>query len=75
MISVNVVSKVAGVGLQWSGTERVMVQFSPSGERTEPAMIHLAREEYQRFPPLVVRGSAFQAATASSVYQTVRLPR
>jgi len=35
----------------------------------------MARGEYQRCPPWVVRGSAAQAATASSVNHTVRLPR
>jgi len=37
--------------------------------------VKIARGEYQRCPPRVVRGSAFQVATASSVNQTVRLPR
>ena len=37
--------------------------------------VKIARGEYQRYPPLVVRGSAFQTATASFVNQTVRLPR
>ena len=36
--------------------------------------VKIARGEYQRYPPLVVRGLAFQAATASFVNQTVRLP-
>ena len=31
--------------------------------------------EYQGCPPRVVRGSALQAAIASSVNQTVKLPR
>ena len=37
--------------------------------------VKIARGEYQRCPPRVVRGSAFQAATASSVNHTVREPR
>ena len=37
--------------------------------------VRMARGEYQRCPPWVVRGSAAQAATASSVNHTVRLPR
>ena len=37
--------------------------------------VRIARGEYQGCPPRVVRGSARQAATASSVNQTVRLPR
>ena len=37
--------------------------------------VKIARGEYQRCPPRVVRGSAFQAATASSVNHTVKLPR
>lgn len=36
--------------------------------------IKIARGKYRRCPPLVMQGSAFQAATASSVNQTVRLP-
>src|SRR6478609_9246182 len=35
----------------------------------------MASSEYQGCPPGVVRGSASQAATASSVNHTVRLPR
>ena len=35
----------------------------------------IARGEYQGCPPRVVRGSARQAAIASSVNQTVKLPR
>ena len=35
----------------------------------------IARGEYQRCPPPVVRGSARHASTASSVNQTVRLQR
>ena len=37
--------------------------------------VRIARGEYQGCPPRVVRGSARQAAIASSVNQTVRLPR
>src|SRR4051794_23369980 len=37
--------------------------------------VRIASGEYQGWPPRVVRGSARQAATASSVNQTVRLPR
>src|SRR3712207_5771645 len=35
----------------------------------------IARAEYEGCPPRPVRGSAFHAATASGVNQTVRLPR
>ena len=35
----------------------------------------MASAEYQGCPPRVVRGSAAQASIASSVNQTVRLPR
>ena len=35
----------------------------------------MASAEYQGWPPRVVRGSAAQAATASSVNHTVKLPR
>jgi hypothetical protein len=35
----------------------------------------IARAEWKGCPPGVVRGSARQAATASSVNQTARLPR
>ncbi len=35
----------------------------------------MARAEERGCPPRVVRGSAFQAAIAASVNQTVRLPR
>src|SRR4051794_25856978 len=37
--------------------------------------VRIASGEYQGCPPRVVRGSACQAAIASSVNQTVRLPR
>ena len=37
--------------------------------------VRIAREAYQGCPPGVVRGSARQASMASSVKQTVRLPR
>ena len=37
--------------------------------------VRIARGEYQGCPPRVVRGSARQAAIASSVNQTVKLPR
>ena len=37
--------------------------------------VRIAKGEYHGCPPAVVRGSAFHAATASSVNQTVRLPR
>jgi hypothetical protein len=37
--------------------------------------VRIARGEYQGCPPRVVRGAARQAAIASSVNQTVRLPR
>ncbi len=37
--------------------------------------VKIARGEYQRCPPPVVRGSARHASTASSVNQTVRLQR
>ena len=36
--------------------------------------VRIARGEYQGCPPRVVRGSARQAATASSVNHTVKLP-
>jgi hypothetical protein len=35
----------------------------------------MASAEYQGCPPRVVRGSVVQAAIASSVNQTVKLPR
>jgi hypothetical protein len=35
----------------------------------------IAKAEYEGSPPLLVRGSAFQAATASGVNHTVKLPR
>ena len=37
--------------------------------------VKIAKGEYQGCPPAVVRGEAFHAATASSVNQTVKLPR
>ena len=37
--------------------------------------VRIARGEYQGYPPGVVRGSARHASMASSVNQTVRLPR
>jgi hypothetical protein len=37
--------------------------------------VRIATGEYQGCPPAVIRGSAFHAATASSVNQTVKLPR
>ena len=37
--------------------------------------VRIARGEYQGCPPRVVRGAARQAAIASSVNQTVKLPR
>jgi len=37
--------------------------------------IRIARAEYQGWPPRVVRGSAAHASIASSLNQTVRLPR
>jgi len=37
--------------------------------------VKIARGEYQDCPPAVVRGSALHEATASSVNQTVKLPR
>src|SRR5215218_682320 len=37
--------------------------------------VRIASGEYQGCPPRVVRGSAVQAAIASSVNQTVKLPR
>ncbi len=37
--------------------------------------VKIARGKHQRCPPRVVRGWAFQAAIASSVNHTVRLPR
>ena len=37
--------------------------------------VAIASAEYQGCPPRVVRGSALQAATASSENHTVRLPR
>src|SRR3954451_4531828 len=37
--------------------------------------VRIASGEYQACPPRVVRGAAFQAAIASSLNQTVRLPR
>jgi hypothetical protein len=35
----------------------------------------IANPEYRGWPPRVARGSAFRAAIATSVRQTVRLPR
>jgi len=35
----------------------------------------MASGEYRDWPPRIVRGSAVQDATASSVNHTVRLPR
>ena len=37
--------------------------------------VRMASSEYQGWPPRAVRGSALQAAMASSVNQTVKLPR
>ena len=37
--------------------------------------VRMASSEYQGCPPRVVRGCAFQATIASSVNQTLRLPR
>jgi hypothetical protein len=37
--------------------------------------VRIARGEYQGCPPRVVRGSTRQAAIASFVNQTVKLPR
>ena len=37
--------------------------------------VKIAKGEYQGCPPAVVRGSAFQAATASLENQIVKLPR
>ena len=37
--------------------------------------VRIARDEYQGWPPRVVRGSATHAAIASSVNHTVKLPR
>ena len=37
--------------------------------------VRMASAEYQGCPPRVVRGSAAQASIASSVNQTVKLPR
>src|SRR5690242_13257762 len=37
--------------------------------------VRIASGEYQAWPPRVARGPAAQAAIASSVNQTVRLPR
>ena len=37
--------------------------------------VRMASGEYQGCPPRVVRGAAAQAAIASSVNQTVKLPR
>src|SRR4051812_48625399 len=76
------------LSVAWSGTARVspsrwmMEPISPSvwrSARRNTALsvraVKIARGEYQRCPPRVVRGSAFQATTASSANQTVRLPR
>ena len=37
--------------------------------------VRMASDEYQGWPPGVVRGAALQPSMASSVNQTVRLPR
>ena len=37
--------------------------------------VRIAKDEYQGWPPGVVRGSARHASMASSVNQTVKLPR
>jgi hypothetical protein len=37
--------------------------------------VRIARGEYQAWPPAVVRGAARPPSIASSVNQTVRLPR
>ena len=52
----------------WRSARRNTVRRSVSAVR-------IARGEYQGCPPRVVRGSARQAAIASSVNQTVKLPR
>jgi hypothetical protein len=44
-------------------------------EHRKVSAVRIARGEYQGWPPQVVRGAAAQAAIASSVNQTVKLPR
>jgi len=43
--------------------------------RDDDGRFRMATGEYRACPPRVVRGSAAQAATASSVNHTVKLPR
>ena len=72
----------------WSGT-RSASPSRPTTEPISPSVwryarrntarkvsaVRIASAEYQGCPPRVVRGSAAQASIASSVNQTVRLPR
>jgi hypothetical protein len=46
-----------------------------AGSAHSVSAVRIANGEYQPLPPRVVRGSAAQAAIASSVNYSVRLPR
>ena len=76
------------VPVLWSGTHGVrpsrpmMEPIRPSVWRSARrntarrlSAVRIARGEYQAWPPAVVRGAARQPAIASSMNQTVRLPR
>ncbi|MGI4945893.1 MAG: hypothetical protein ACRYHQ_35925, partial [Janthinobacterium lividum] len=70
--------------VEWSGiararpgrvmTEPISLSICRSASRSVSA-VAMPRAEVSGWPPRVVRGSAFQAAIAASVNQTVRLAR
>ena len=52
----------------------VTVRASRNTARSVSA-VRIVKGDYQGCPPAVVRGSAYHAAPASSLNQTVKLPR